>query len=62
MDDQMTVSVTLDSGLDQHKIEFIQYLEKEIDEVMVQNGFCRTTTTKNGDRIEFNYRQFGIAT
>ncbi len=53
-------SVTLDVGVDKTDIKFIQHLEKEIDSVMVKNGFTRTTTTKKGDSTEFNYRQFGV--
>ncbi len=57
----MDISVQLDSGLDQNSIEFIQYIEKELDSVLVKNGFARTTTTKNGDLVLFNYSQFGVA-
>lgn len=57
----MDISVQLDSGLNQNQIEFIQHIEKELDDVLVKNGFVRTTTTKGGDLVVFNYRQFGMA-
>jgi len=53
----MVLSVKLELGLDQNRIEFIQYLEKETDRVMEANGFTRTTTTKSKDLVEFTYRQ-----
>jgi len=57
----LEVSVQLGSGLNQNQIEFIQHIEKELDDVLVKNGFARTTTTKSGRRVVFNYRQFEIA-
>ena len=56
----MDIAIELDSGLQAHCIEFIQHIEKELDAVMVGNGFVRTTTTKAADVVQFNYRQFGI--
>lgn len=40
-------------------IDLIHAIEKELDAVMIQNGFTRTGTTKGADYTEFNYRQFG---
>ena len=57
----MDISIRLEPGLSQNQIEFIQHIEKELDGVLVQNGFARTTTTKSDDSVAFNYRQFGIA-
>jgi hypothetical protein len=56
-----TVKVKTENGLNDCKICLIQGIEKEIDKVMASNGFSRTTTTKSGDYLEFNYRQFGKA-
>lgn len=55
------ISVRLNTGLDTMTIDWVQQIEQEIDEVMVKHGFCRTTTSKEGQRLEFNYQQFGVA-
>lgn len=57
----MNLKVALKSGLNDCSIELIQHIEKSVDAVMSKNGFTRTTTSKSGDCVEFNYRQFGKA-
>lgn len=54
-----SIAVETENGLDDCTIELVQQVENEITTVMVQNGFAKTTTTKTGDRLVFNYRQFG---
>ncbi len=56
----MNMAVKADRGLDNCSIEFVRQIEKDIDAAMLSNGFARTTTTKAGDSLEFNYRQFGV--
>lgn len=55
-----TINIRIEPGLDRNDIEFIQYLESEIDRVMVENGFSRTSSTKCGGEVSFSYRQFGV--
>ena len=56
----MTISVKLKPSTDSILISFIQDIEKELDIVMVKNGFTRTSTRKDRDQIVFKYRQFGV--
>ncbi len=58
MDD---VEITLNIGVDETDIEFIQHIEKELDLVMTRNGFTRSMSCKMGDKTRFRYRQFGVA-
>ena len=55
------ISVKVEDGLNNCSIGLIQVIERELDKVMVSNGFTRTTTSKAEDRLEFNYKQFGKA-
>lgn len=52
------ITITLNGGLKNWGIDFVQHLEKEFDEALTHNGFSRATTTKSDDLIEINYRQF----
>ncbi len=54
------IKVKTDTGLDSCSIELIQQIEDDLDEAMIKNGFTRTTTSKKGDVLEFNYQQFGV--
>jgi hypothetical protein len=54
------LTVHLSGGLKNHTIEFIQHLEKTLDDALVTQGFSRTGSTKSDDVIIFNYRQFGV--
>jgi len=53
------IKVAFDQGLDDFSIEFVQAFEKDLDKAMVEYGFTRSTTTKAGGFLEFDYRQFG---
>ena len=55
------IMVQTENGLDDCEIDLVQKIEKEITKVMVSNGFTKTTTTKAGGKLVFNYRQFGKA-
>ena len=57
----MEATIKTDIGLDNMQIDLIQSIEKAVDDAMVKNGFTRTTSTKAGDHIELNYRQFAAA-
>ena len=54
------IRIKADADLDNCNIEFIQQIENDLDEVMTKNGFTRTTTSKKGNVVDFNYRQFGV--
>ena len=55
------ITIQTENGLDDCEIDLVQKIEKEITKVMVSNGFTKTTTTKAGGKLVFNYRQFGKA-
>jgi hypothetical protein len=55
------LTVRLNFGLDTASIEFIQGIEKKLDDSLAPLGFHRTTSGKGGDFAEFNYKQFGKA-
>lgn len=46
-------------SIDNTTIEFIQYIEKEIDKVMSANGLCRVASKKTVNETSFYYRFFG---
>jgi hypothetical protein len=52
------INVVTINGLDDCQIELAQKIEKDIDEAMLGNGFCRVASDKSGDSLEFIYRQF----
>ncbi|OPX33361.1 MAG: hypothetical protein B1H40_00095 [Candidatus Latescibacteria bacterium 4484_181] len=54
------VKVKTDTGLDNCSIKLIQQIEDDLDEAMIKNGFTRTTTSKEGNILEFNYHRFGV--
>lgn len=53
-----TAQVETDIGLDGSTIEFIQGLEKDIDEAMLKWGFARTESGKESNKLIFKYRLF----
>lgn len=55
------VTVETNIGLDNMDISLVQSIEKSVDFAMAANGFHRTTTSKTGDKITLNYRQFAAA-
>jgi hypothetical protein len=55
MNARTDLTVTLHFGLDESTIEFIQALEDELDEALMRLGFSRTTSTKSGSLVTFNY-------
>jgi hypothetical protein len=57
--EQRDIVVTINHGLDEYDIEFIQQIEKHIDAALAPVGFTRSTSTKGGKTVEFVYWQFG---
>ena len=57
----MKIKIDTNSGLNTMEIDLIRSIEKDCDGAMSRNGFTRTETSKEGDRIELNYRQFAVA-
>lgn len=55
---QRDIVVTINHGRDEFSIEFIQQIEKRIDEALAGVGFSRSLTTK-GNIVELVYWQFG---
>lgn len=53
------ILIETQNGLDDCTIELVQKIEKDLDSVMVSNGFTRTSTTKASNFLKFNYKQFG---
>jgi len=53
------MKLTIDKGLNDYDIDLIHVIEEALDVALVRQGFARTTTTKENNYIEFNYRQFG---
>jgi hypothetical protein len=43
--DQRDIIVTINHGLDEYGIEFMQQIEKRIDEALAGMGFSRSTTS-----------------
>ena len=56
----MESKIKITPGLDINNIKLFQGIEKDVDKVMLNYGFSRSETTKDGDYVEFVYRQFGI--
>lgn len=55
------IKVTTINGLDDCLIELVQGIEGDIDKAMLKHGFCRVSSSKSGDSLEFTYRQFAKA-
>lgn len=58
---QKDIVVTINHSLDEYSIEFIQQIEKALDDALVKVGFTRSTSTKE-NKVEFVYWQFAMAT
>lgn len=54
------VAVSLNVGVDDVQIDLLHEIEKSIDAALVPLGFAREGTTKEGDRTELRYWQFGV--
>ncbi|KAB0668960.1 hypothetical protein F6V30_14070 [Oryzomonas sagensis] len=54
------VTVTLNFGLDTQNIEHIQLIEKQLDVALLSCGYARSTSSKTGAQVVFNYLQCGI--
>lgn len=59
--DQKDIVVTINHGLDEYDIGFIQQIERGIDKALAPIGFTRSTSSKSGDKCEFVYYQFAFA-
>ncbi len=57
---QKDIVVTINHSLDEYSIEFIQQIEKSLDDALAKVGFTRSTSTK-GPKIEFVYWQFAFS-
>ena len=55
------IYVKLNFGLNTAYISIIQGIEKGIDMALSPLGFTRTTSTKDGDFVEINYRKYAKA-
>ena len=51
--------ITINKGLNNWSIEWIQDIEKALDVALVRQGYTRTTTTKADEYLLFNYKLFG---
>jgi hypothetical protein len=54
------IVVTINHGLDEYEIGFIQQIEAQIDKALAPVGFSRSLTSKGGDKVELTYYRFGF--
>lgn len=54
------ITITINSGLDTHDIEFIQMFEKHMENSLLRVGYTQYASSKSGDKIELNYRQIAV--
>jgi len=55
------ITIHLNHGLNDYSIEFIQQIEKALDETLGSLGFSRNSSTKSGDKVKLSYYQFGTS-
>lgn len=53
------INIEIDRNINELGIEFIQYIESEIDRAMQNCGFARTQSTKS-ENLGLKYRQFAV--
>jgi hypothetical protein len=59
-DQTPAIVVTLNTGLDTHDIEHVQLIEKQLDAALLPVGYARSTSSKSGKRVVFNYWQCAV--